>query len=111
MKDISFARSVFTRTCVRNVTHVGSISSIVDVIAVSQKKDIKRQKEKLDVMKKEAEEEKVRAKEAARDRVLLEFEKGQLVLSTQPTVGSTVATSGSDSSESEPFPKLLFSGR
>jgi nitric oxide synthase-interacting protein len=71
--------------------------------AVSQKKYIKRQKEKLEIMKKEAEEEKERAKEAARERVLLEFEKGQLVLTGHSSVGNTVATSGADTSEGMPF--------
>jgi nitric oxide synthase-interacting protein len=49
---------------------------------VSQKKDIKRQKDKLEAMKQDAEEEKARAKEAARERVLImmEFEKGQVGL-------------------------------
>lgn len=47
---------------------------------VSQKKDIQRQKSRLEAMKQEAEEEKARAKVAARERVLLDFEKGQLRL-------------------------------
>lgn len=47
---------------------------------LSQKKDIQRQKSRLEAMKQEAEEEKARAKVAARERVLLDFEKGQLRL-------------------------------
>jgi nitric oxide synthase-interacting protein len=51
---------------------------------------MKRQKQRLDAMKQEAEEEQARAKEAARDRVLLEFEKGQLSLGTSSlSVGSS----------------------
>ena len=59
---------------------------------MAQKKDIKRQKERLDALKKEAEQEKVKAKEAARERVLAEFEKGQLGLAAV----SSVTTSGTD---------------
>jgi hypothetical protein len=47
---------------------------------VSQKKVIQRQKSRLEALKQEAEEEKARAKVAARERVLLDFEKGQLKL-------------------------------
>jgi nitric oxide synthase-interacting protein len=59
---------------------------------VAQKKDIKRQKERLEALKKEAEQEKARAKEAARERVLADFEKGQLALAAVPAV----TTSGAD---------------
>lgn len=48
---------------------------------LTQKKDMKRQKDKLDVLKKEAEEERTRAREVARERVLKDFEKGHLGLS------------------------------
>ncbi|KAF6746022.1 hypothetical protein DFP72DRAFT_992912 [Ephemerocybe angulata] len=47
---------------------------------LTQKKDIKRQKERLEALKKEAEAEKAAAKQAARERVLQEFERGQLGL-------------------------------
>ncbi|TFY64579.1 hypothetical protein EVG20_g5892, partial [Dentipellis fragilis] len=63
---------------------------------VTQKKDIKRQKDRLEALKKETEEEKTRAKEAARERVLNEFEKGQLGLAAT----SAITTSGAESSES-----------
>jgi len=59
---------------------------------LAQKKDIKRQKERLEALKKEAEQEKARAKEAARERVLADFEKGQLGL----TAVSSVTTSGAE---------------
>jgi hypothetical protein len=59
---------------------------------VAQKKDIKRQKEKLEALKKEAEQEKARAKEAARERVLADFEKGQLGLAA----AAAVTTSGAE---------------
>jgi nitric oxide synthase-interacting protein len=62
---------------------------------VGQKKDIKRQKEKLEAMKKEAEEERAKARIAARERVLLDFEKGQLF--ANPDVSTS--TSGSDSQQ------------
>ncbi|PPR03374.1 hypothetical protein CVT24_012499 [Panaeolus cyanescens] len=48
---------------------------------LTQKKDIKRQKDRLVSLKKEAEEERARARQAARERVLEEFERGQLGLS------------------------------
>ncbi len=58
---------------------------------VAQKKDIKRQKERLEALKKEAEHEKTRAKEAARERVLADFEKGQLALAAVPAVTTSGA--------------------
>ncbi|KZT63145.1 hypothetical protein DAEQUDRAFT_734156 [Daedalea quercina L-15889] len=63
---------------------------------VTQLDDIKRQKARLEAMKREAEEERQRAREAARERVLLEFEKGQLGLASAPTI----STSGAASKES-----------
>ncbi|KII91681.1 hypothetical protein PLICRDRAFT_51816 [Plicaturopsis crispa FD-325 SS-3] len=63
---------------------------------LSQKKDIKKQKERLAALKKEAEAERMRAKESARQRVLLDFEKGQLGLAAAPSVSGTT---GSDSNE------------
>jgi nitric oxide synthase-interacting protein len=75
---------------------------------VSQKKDIKRQKEKLEVMKRDAEMEKAKAKQAARDRVLLEFEKGQLGLAALP---SSATTSGADSIECELYTLTPLSTR
>ncbi|KAF9522237.1 hypothetical protein CPB83DRAFT_872051 [Crepidotus variabilis] len=56
---------------------------------LTQKKDIKRQKDRLDALKKEAEVEQAKAREAARERVLREFEKGQLGLASG-TVGSRI---------------------
>ena len=64
---------------------------------MTQKKDIKRQKERLEALKKDAEQEKARAKEAARERVLADFEKGQLALAAVPAVttsGAEVAGNG-----------------
>jgi nitric oxide synthase-interacting protein len=57
---------------------------------VTQKKDIKRQKERLERLKKEAEEEKERTREAARERILRDFEKGQLGLSANLPSVTTV---------------------
>ncbi|KAH8112919.1 hypothetical protein DFH11DRAFT_1857693 [Phellopilus nigrolimitatus] len=56
---------------------------------LSQKKDIKRQKAKLEALKKEAEAERLRVQAEARERVLKEFERGQLGL------GGVVAASTS----------------
>ena len=61
---------------------------------MAQKKDIKRQKERLEALKKEAEQEKVKAKEAARERVLADFEKGQLGLTAADA--AAVTTSGAE---------------
>ncbi|KAH0831227.1 hypothetical protein J3R83DRAFT_13808 [Lanmaoa asiatica] len=62
---------------------------------LSQKKDIKRQKVRLEQLKREAEEEKQRALEAARERVLRDFEKGQLGLSANlPAI--PIPTSGTE---------------
>ncbi|KAN0094601.1 hypothetical protein V8E55_002888 [Tylopilus felleus] len=67
---------------------------------LSQKKDIKRQKERLEQLKREAEEEKQRALEAARERVLRDFEKGQLGLSANlPAIGVSTSTSGAESTK------------
>ena len=63
---------------------------------VTQLSDIKRQKARLEQLKREAEEEKERAREAARERVLQEFEKGQLGLAASTSVATT---SGTDSKE------------
>ena len=45
---------------------------------MSQKQAIKKQKTKLEALKREAEDERTRARNAARERVLQDFEKGQL---------------------------------
>jgi len=50
----------------------------------------------LEVLKQEAEEEKARAREAARERVLLEFEKGQLGLAGKPTVSGVNSSGDTD---------------
>ncbi|KAG5352456.1 hypothetical protein C0989_002166 [Termitomyces sp. Mn162] len=63
-------------------------------LSVTQKKDIQTQKKKLEALTQEVEEEKVRAKEAARERVLRDFEKGQLGLSAFPSATGT--KSGAD---------------
>jgi len=67
---------------------------------LTQKKDIKQQKDKLELMKKEAEQEKARAKQAARERVLAEFEKGQVGLAAQP---NKATTSSGESESSRPL--------
>ncbi|KAL4071714.1 hypothetical protein J3A83DRAFT_4358165 [Scleroderma citrinum] len=65
---------------------------------LTQKKDMKRQKERLERLKQDAEEEKERALEAARERVLKDFENGHLSLSSGVKAAAT--TSGSDAKES-----------
>ena len=59
--------------------------------AVTQKKDIKRQKARLEALKQEAERERMEVKLKARERVLREFERGQLGLG----LGGTTLTSTS----------------
>jgi len=63
---------------------------------LTQKKDIKRQKDKLEGMKKDAENERTKVKEAARERVLEEFEKGQLGLAIAQTTGGTKSGGNAD---------------
>ncbi|KAJ7352573.1 hypothetical protein DFH08DRAFT_90409 [Mycena albidolilacea] len=64
---------------------------------LSQKQDLKRQKEKAEQIKKEIEAEVERAKAAARERVLQDFERGQLGLasssSSLPAVPSAESSS------------------
>lgn len=55
---------------------------------LTQKTDMKKQKDRLDALKREAEEERERARMAARERVLLEFEKGQLTLASSSIIGT-----------------------
>ena len=77
---------------------------------VSQKRDIKRQKDKLEALKREADEERDKAKEAARERVLLDFERSQLALAGGPIAAMSKSTEGTGSSSdgesphSVPFP-------
>ncbi|KAK7032932.1 RING-type domain-containing protein [Favolaschia claudopus] len=62
---------------------------------LSQKKDLKRQKEKAEQIKKEIEGQVERAKAAAKERVLRDFERGQLGLasSTKAAVSSAESSS------------------
>lgn len=62
---------------------------------LTQKKDMKRQKDRLEKLKKEADEEREQALEAARERVLRDFEQGQLSLSSI----AAAATSESNAKE------------
>ncbi|KAI6145175.1 hypothetical protein BKA82DRAFT_4170659 [Pisolithus tinctorius] len=72
---------------------------------LTQKKDMKRQKERLEKLRKEADEEKERALEAARERVLKDFEQGQLTLSSG--VANAATTSGSNAKEARPGKRKL----
>lgn len=75
---------------------------------VTQLNDIKRQKARLEQLKREAEEEKGRAREAARERVLQEFEKGQLGLAASTSVATTTGTDSQERmfSDSNPRPYM-----
>ncbi|KAG6860609.1 hypothetical protein C0995_009430 [Termitomyces sp. Mi166 len=70
-------------------------------LSVTQKKDIQTQKKKLEALTQEVEEEKARAKEAARERVLRDFEKGQSGLSALPSVTGTKSSGAADVDERE----------
>jgi nitric oxide synthase-interacting protein len=72
---------------------------------VTQLGDIKRQKARLESMKREAEDEQQRARAAARDRVLQDFEKAQLGL---PSSTPIATTSGADAKECEYLFLLLM---
>ena len=50
---------------------------------LQQKKDIKRHQAKIELMAKEEEEEKERAREAARERVIKDFERNQIGLAAK----------------------------
>jgi hypothetical protein len=77
---------------------------------VTQKKDIKKQQGRLEALKREAEEEKERARVAARERVLLEFEKSQLILASSSVIGAKSTTpSNNGSSERESRARTLQS--
>lgn len=65
-------------------------------LLVKQKQDIKKQKAKLDAMQKEIEQAKDQARAAARERVLMEFEKGQRSLGGAI---NTITTSGAESTQ------------
>ena len=64
--------------------------------AVTQINDIKRQKVRLEALKMEAEEERQRAREAARERVLREFEKGQLGLAATSMISTSARSDPSE---------------
>ena len=66
---------------------------------VEQKKEIKRQKDSLERLKKEAEVERVRAQAEARKRVLLEFERGQIGLGLGGAKPSSTSRSAKDNNE------------
>jgi nitric oxide synthase-interacting protein len=75
---------------------------------VAQRKDIKRQKERLEGLKKEAEQEKAKAKEAARERVLADFEKGQLGLAVaRAAVTTTSGPEGTGNGDRVTFCRVL----
>ncbi|KAI0075173.1 hypothetical protein K474DRAFT_1664557 [Panus rudis PR-1116 ss-1] len=63
---------------------------------VTQLNDIKRQKLRLEQMKKEAEEERQRAREAARERVLQEFERGQLGLASVSKISTPASVASAE---------------
>ncbi|KZT38939.1 hypothetical protein SISSUDRAFT_1046260 [Sistotremastrum suecicum HHB10207 ss-3] len=70
---------------------------------LEQKKTMKRQKAKIEALKKEEEEEKERVRAAARERVLRDFEKGQVGIfasGTRDTQGASEKKDNDDSNQS-----------
>jgi len=65
-------------------------------ILVTQKKNISAQKAKLEALKQEAEAERARAREAARERVLLDFERGQIGLGSIGASSSSITNPSSN---------------
>ncbi|KAG6898560.1 hypothetical protein C0993_006015 [Termitomyces sp. T159_Od127] len=55
---------------------------------LAQKKDIQTQKRALEALQREAEAEKARARDAARERVLRDFERGQAVVALPSSTGT-----------------------
>lgn len=66
---------------------------------MAQKKDIRRQKERFEALHQEEEEEKERVKEAARQRVLENFEKGQSGLGIGHHLDKHTRNGGTDANE------------
>ena len=67
---------------------------------MSQKQAIKKQKNKLEALKREAEDERTRARNAARERVLQDFEKGQLGVGNSG-VGYVIGTGAKDTAKTQ----------
>lgn len=79
-----FAKNAYIQIYVRIRSNhrIFCVFSNVHYLQVTQKKDIKRQKDRLEALKKEAEEERARARQAARERVVKDFERGQSKLAS-----------------------------
>lgn len=95
-KGIFTVKNACTPTSVSLSAEVTVLNSLI-CSSVTQKKDIKKQKARLDALKKEAAEERLRAQAEARERVLKEFERGQLGLGLG---GSSVISTPGSSKES-----------
>jgi nitric oxide synthase-interacting protein len=72
---------------------------LICAFQVAQKKEIKRQKERIEVLRREEEEEKERVKESARQRVLRDFERGQLGLVAGPSFDKDAKDAGAETGE------------
>ncbi|KAJ7127189.1 hypothetical protein C8R44DRAFT_874258 [Mycena epipterygia] len=70
---------------------------------LSQKKDLKRQKDKAEQIRKEIESEVERAKAAARERVLQDFERGQLGLASTASSSVSASAESSTTGAKRPF--------
>jgi nitric oxide synthase-interacting protein len=68
---------------------------------VAQKKEIRRQKERFEAVHQEEEEEKERVKEAVRQRVLHDFERGQLGLGIGHHLNKQAKDGGTDANDRE----------
>ena len=71
---------------------------VLTVATVAQRKEVKRMKERVEALRGQEEEEKEKAREEARQRVLRDFERGQLGLAMSMSAGGK-GGSERDSSE------------
>lgn len=110
-RSLSTRTFVLQRVCLHRFRYVSTFECGVDnnprSDKVTQLNDIKRQKARLEQLKREAEEEKERAREAARERVLQEFEKGQLGLAASMSVATTSGTDAKECMFSDPTVSII----
>jgi nitric oxide synthase-interacting protein len=88
---------VYTDLCPYHSTSCSAL--ILTPFQVAQKKDIRRQKERFEALHQEEEEEKERVKEAARQRVLQNFERGQSGLGIGHNLDKPTRDGGGDANE------------
>jgi len=107
---------LFCRECVLTDIRASALSTNIDhssllTFLVTQKTELTRQKAKLTALRKELEAERERARAAARERVLREFERGQVGLavggSSKPSISSEKKDGDERTCASTPLCKLV----